>query len=172
VQIGGVRIVFQFGGGRNPIVVCGLGRRRFLGVAEFLRFGQSLFRPGAGGHIGGFFAGRQKIHRNHRKLEAGATLQEQYFVVLRNRQQLFQQSDRVVVDRFVFLAAMAHFQQGHARATEIQQIGLGFFQRGQWQGRRAGIEIVRSVCRRHVDHSYFAFFGVNKNLPSQIRDER
>ena len=146
VHVGGIRFNLYFAEGRNAAVLAGFRAGRFVGFAQFLRFFQCFFRPDACHHIGGLFAGRQKVQRNHRELKTGAALQEQYIIVLGNRHQFAQQRDGLIVHRFVLFAAMAHFHDGHARAPEVEQFRLRFLQHGQRQGRRSCVEVVGPVC--------------------------
>ena len=136
----------QFRQGRNAAEFAGFRAGRFISLAQLLRFIQRLLGPGAGCHISGLFAGRQEVQRNHRELETGAALQEQYVIVLGNRHQFAQQSDGLVVHRLILFAAMAHLHDGHARAPEVEQLALRLLQHGQRQRRRSCVEVVGPVC--------------------------
>ena len=146
VHVGGVRLQPQVRQGRNAAEFSGFRAGRFVGLAQLLRFIQRFLGPGAGRHIGGLLARRQEVQRNHRKLEAGAALQEQYVIVLGDRHQFAQQGDGLVVHRLILLAAMAHLHDGHARAPEVEQLALRLLQHGQRQRRRSCVEVVGPVC--------------------------
>src|SRR5262245_23169208 len=67
-------------------------------------------------------------------------------MAVRQRQQLLEQRDRFVLNRFVLLAAMAVLHDRHSRTLEVQELITRPLQRRQGQRRRSSIEI---------DHSHF-----------------
>jgi hypothetical protein len=86
----------------------------------------------------------QEVHRQDRKLQGGATLQEQRLVVLRYAHQFPEVGLRLGMDRHVFLAAVAHLHDGLAGAVPVEHFRRRFgedFLR-QDSGSRAEIEYV------------------------------
>jgi hypothetical protein len=62
-------------------VIVALGRRGDVDLPDLSRFFYRFLGPRTGVDVIGNVSGSKKIHRNHRKLQAGATLKQQDFVV-------------------------------------------------------------------------------------------
>src|SRR5262245_48627897 len=60
------------------------GRRGFANGAELPRLFERALSPTAGENVVGALAFGQQVHRNHRELQACASLKEENLVVLRN----------------------------------------------------------------------------------------
>ncbi len=105
-----------------------------------------LFAPLAADEI--IRAGVQEIHRDEREQLRCAALEEDHIVRVAQAEELFAARDRLVVDGFKFLAAMADFGDAKSFALIIQQRGGGFLQNLGWQHRRTGTEIKNPM--RHI----------------------
>ena len=90
-------------------VIVGLGTAGHVDVAKARCFIDCLARPDTGIDVVGTAAFWHQVQRDLGKLLAGATLQEQHLVVVRNNQQLAQVLLSLLGDGNKLVAAMAHF---------------------------------------------------------------
>jgi len=74
-------------------------------------------------------------------LLARTTLQQQDIVVVADVEQLFDEGDRLVVNGFIDLTAMAVLHHAHAAAVDVEQLPLRAFESAQGKSCGACIEI-------------------------------
>ncbi|MGC4085442.1 MAG: hypothetical protein QM736_25800 [Vicinamibacterales bacterium] len=146
------RSELQFGLQREARVVLALGRRGNVDGADLLGFLQRFVRPGAAIDVVGSLAGAEQVHRHHRELQAGATLQEEHLVVRRHVRERADVGLGFRENRLERLRAVADFEHGHADARQRDDLGLDLFENGQ-----------RQDCgtRREIEH---AIHGSHENL--------
>ena len=149
---GDVQVAGAAGGGERD-----LAARRHAGVAAIGAVpggvdvavagavGDRAFGPRAGIDVRAFAAVVQQVHRDHGKLQHGAALEKQDAEVVRGLIDFQRQRHGFIGHRLKMLAAMAHLDQGHARALVVNEFLLGLFENGEGQGARPGAEIVFSV---------------------------
>ena len=112
-------------------------------------FGDGLGSPRAGmQHVHGL-AGQAKIHGNHAELEAAPTLKKDHSVVVGDGEEAAQLLLRRRVDALVFGRAVAHFHDGHAAASPIEELFANALEYGKRQGCGAGIEIENTFGGRN-----------------------
>src|SRR6185312_6813655 len=83
----------------------------------------------------------QEVERHLRELLRRAPLQEDHVVRRRDREQLAQQRDRLAVHRLVLLAAVRVLHDAHAAPGKVEELALGPLERGEREGRGAGVEV-------------------------------
>ena len=100
--------------------------------------------PGARVDIVGDLAGAQQVHGHQGELRRRAAGHEKHGIIFGELQEFSNVFDSFVVDRFVFLATVAHLHEGHAGALKLHQLGLRLLQNFQRQYGRARAEIIYS----------------------------
>src|SRR3972149_2043608 len=106
-----------------------------------LRLAERLFAPCAGDEV---LRGRsllQEVHRDLGEQRRGPSLEQEDFVACRHAEELADEGDRLVVDRFVLLPPVAVLHHRHAAPGEVEELVAGALQRGQGKGGGSGIEI-------------------------------
>jgi hypothetical protein len=151
VQIGRVRVEIKAGRQTLETFLLSIGshacRTQFRGLLE------RGLAPGTGDDVVGRSAGRAQVHGHHRKLQRGAALQEHHFIVGGNAKQFAQVCFRSLNDGFKLLRAMADLHHRHARAFEINEFRLSFFEHFERQGGRARIKVEDALGIGHEIHS-------------------
>ena len=127
-----------------------LGRCGDLHGADACGFLHRFLRPRTRHDVVGRTLRAQKIHGNHRELQARPTLQEQHVVALGNPRQHPQIRLAALDDVVKRLRPMADLQDGHSDAWERQQIALRLFEHFDWKDRGTRREIQDTRCRSHV----------------------
>ena len=84
-----------------------------VNLAVILGFSHSLFCPHAGVDVSGVFF-RVEVGRRHQELRAAAALDEHNLVIIGDFHQLTQERFSFGVQRSIFSAAVAHFNNTHA----------------------------------------------------------
>ena len=88
VDVGGAGRERAFGVGRDPVEPVGRRRARLVDRPDAPGLLDRLVGPGAGHDVVRRGPGGQEVHRHHRELEAGATLEEEDLVAVGDVRQL------------------------------------------------------------------------------------
>ncbi len=131
---------------RNGEVVVGLGGGGNIDVTETRRFFDGFLRPDTGVDIVGGAAFRQQVQGNLSELLAGATLQEQHFIVRGDIQQITQILLGLGGNGHELITAMAHFHDRQTFAVPVEEFTLGALQDGFGKRRRTGTEVIGSLA--------------------------
>ena len=106
---------------RDVAEIAVFARASDVRVAEPLRLGERLFRPGAGDQVVGRLVLGEQVHGDHEELRGGAPLKKQNLIVVRNAAHLAAEGDRLVVDVQKGLAAVGMFENADPRRAQRQQ---------------------------------------------------
>src|SRR4051812_4859228 len=90
-------------------------------LADFLAERSCLLAPLAADEIVGRAV--QEVHRNEREKLRRPALQEEHIVRIADSQKLFAEGNRLIIDGFEFLPAMAHLGDAKPLPLIIQQGG-------------------------------------------------
>ncbi|MNQ68146.1 hypothetical protein D3C85_826930 [compost metagenome] len=130
----------------NGEIVVGLGGAGNVDVAVARSFFDGFLRPDTGVDIVGRAVFRQQVQRNLRELLAGATLQEQHFIVRGDIQQITQILLGLGGDGHELITAMAHFHDRQTLAVPVEEFTLGALQDSFGKRRRTGTEVIGSLA--------------------------
>ena len=150
VRVGRVGVELQLVDARDAHEALALAGPDHLRAADLLRVRDRLLGPGARVDVVGGLALDHQVHRQHRELERGAAAEEQDLVRVRDREQLAEDVERLVVDRVVDLAAVAHLDERHPRVGVVDELGRRLLERRERQRARTGREIENPL--RHDRH--------------------
>src|SRR3954469_7555981 len=106
------------------IEVAGLAAGDDVDLADLLAEGDGFFAPLAAGEVVG--ARVEEVHGDQREKRGSAALEEEHIVRIAEAEQLLAARDRLIVNGFEFLAAMADLGDAEAFALIIQKRGGGF----------------------------------------------
>ncbi len=124
------------------------GGGRLHGAAEELRGALGLLNrllaPDAGHGVRGGLPGTEERHRDLGELLRRAALHEQHRPRVVDAGEPAQALDGLVVDGLELLAAVADLEDGGARFPELEELGLGAFERGLRKRRRTCVEVHQS----------------------------
>ncbi len=149
VDVGGIRREFAFGVGRDPVERRALGQAGHVHVADAPGLLDGLLGPGPGVDVVRGRALGQQVHRDHRELEAGPTLEEQDPVAVRHPGEPSDVGLGLADDRFEGRRTVADLHDGHPDAGQADEIALDLFEDGQGQHRRPGREVVDAFGGGH-----------------------
>ena len=127
---------------RHPVILFSLTAERDNDLAYLFRLFYSFIRKITGHGISRRLSSPQKIHRHHRKLQAGAASHKEHAIIVAQTQKLLDVGFRLSIDFFINRRAVTHFQNRHTAALQIQQLGLYLLQHFQRQHGRTGIKII------------------------------
>jgi hypothetical protein len=99
-----------------------------IDVAEQFTFLDGFGSPCTGIGIVGRLAFAEQVHRDEGKLGGCPSGHEQHAVAFRNVEKFFDIGDGFVVHSGIFLAAVAHFHDGHAGVLVVDQFRLCLFE--------------------------------------------
>ena len=137
------------GGGRKFHFVLAWEAREFFGLAgggdvvedAFFQFTDGFGGPHSGVQNVDRLAGEAEIHRDHGELHAAAALEEEHGVLVGDAHKLAKAGFGVGNDAFELGRAVAHFHDGHAAATPVQEFFTDALEDREWEGAGAGVEV-------------------------------
>ncbi len=146
MDIGSLGIYIELLLSRDVAVAAFLARGSDTAGAEYLCFIVAFLSEAAGQHIVARMLFRGIVQRHHGELMARTALQEQDLIIVAEPHELEDVGLGLVVYSFILFRTMADFEDRHATAIEIQELGLSLFQNVERQHGWARIEVVDTIC--------------------------
>ena len=128
VYVGGVRGKIKLFGGGDDREICGMTAVYLASSRVSASLGDGLFAPLACNDVIGRNIVTEEVHRDHRELRRGTTLEKQDPVVVGNSYQAPQAPFGTVQDLFEMRRAVADLHHAHPGAAERKQFILSPFQ--------------------------------------------